>query len=186
MLVALLSTKPGEADEVVSVLAQRLESGGYRLSGLVQTNVVRPDRCRCDMVLRDLATGREIGISQNLGDGARGCRLDQGALETAAGWVEASISPDVEALVLNKFGKREAEGAGLRGAIAAAAALEIPVIAGLAPENREAWDAFCDGAGEVLPVDAIGEVMRRLATARQAAGPVTSEVCVSERLHDQQ
>lgn len=185
MLVALLSTKRGEADEVISDFAQRLEIGGYRLSGLVQTNVARPDRCRCDMVLRDLASGREIGISQNLGDGARGCRLDHGALETAAGWVEASISTDVEALVLNKFGKREAEGAGLRGAIAAAVALEIPVIVGLSPENREAWDAFCGDAGEVVPVDAIGEVVSRLAPARQAVGLAASEIRVSERLQDQ-
>lgn len=162
MLVALLSANRGEADATMSTLSRRLEAEGYRLSGLVQNNVARAGRCRCDMVLRDLASGRELGISQDLGDGARGCRLDHGALETAAGWVEASISPDIDVLLLNKFGRREAEGAGMRAPIVAAVGLGIPVIVGLAPENREAWDVFCGGAGEVLPVEASVEVLARL------------------------
>ena len=168
MLVALLSPNRGEADRTMSALALRLEADGYRLSGLVQTNVARAGRCRCDMVLRDLASGRELGISQDLGDGARGCRLDYAALETAAGWVEASISPDIDVLLLNKFGRREAEGAGLRSAIVAAVGFDIPVIVGLAPENREAWDMFCGGAGEVLPVGQAPEVAVLLAPPRRA------------------
>lgn len=152
----------------MAALALRFEADGYRLSGLVQTNVARTGRCRCDMILRDLASGRELGISQDLGDGARGCRLDHGALETAAGWVEASISPDIDVLLLNKFGRREAEGAGLRGAIVAAVGLDIPVIVGLAPENREAWDMFCGGVGEVLPVGQAAEVAALLAPPRRA------------------
>jgi nucleoside-triphosphatase THEP1 len=150
MLYALLSTRRGEADEAIAGLAERLSSAGLRLAGLVQTNVARPGRCRCDMVLKDLASGREIPISQDLGNDARGCRLDHGALEMAAHLVEASIVPGVDVVLINKFGKREAEGAGLRGAIAAAAGLDIPVIVGLAPENREAWDVFCGGIGEIV------------------------------------
>lgn len=167
MLVALLSTKRGEADGVVSALALRLEHGGYHLAGLVQTNVARPGRCRCDMVLRDLASGRQLGISQDLGDGARGCRLDHGALETAAGWVEDSIASGIEVLLVNKFGRREAEGAGLRQAIATAVELGIPVIVGLAPENREAWDVFCGGAGEVLPVEAARDIVTIISSRRE-------------------
>lgn len=150
MLYALLSTQRGEADLAISGLAGRLSSAGLRLAGLVQTNVVRPSRCRCDMVLRDLASGREIPISQDLGNDARGCRLDHGALEMAAHLVEASIVPGIDVVLINKFGKREAEGAGLRGAIAIAVGLDIPVIVGLAPENREAWEVFCGGAGEIV------------------------------------
>lgn len=168
MLVALLSAMRGEADDVLSALAVHLQAAGYRLAGLVQTNVARPGRCRCDMVLRDLASGRELGISQDLGDGARGCRLDHGALATAAGWVEGSISPDIDVLVLNKFGRREAEGAGLRAAIAAAVELDIPVMVGLAPEYREAWHVFCGGAGEVLPVASANEILSRLVDRRGA------------------
>lgn len=167
MLYALLSTQRGEADQVIAGLAERFSIAGLRLAGLVQTNVARPGRCRCDMVLRDLASGREIPISQDLGNDARGCRLDHGALEMAAHLVEASIVPGVDLVLINKFGKREAEGAGLRGAIAAAAGLEIPVIVGLAPENREAWDVFCGGMGDVAPCEEPDSFFRKLNDQRQ-------------------
>ena len=166
MLVGLLSTGRGEADRMIAAVADRLAAGGLRLAGLVQSNVERPGRCRCDMVLRDLASGREIGISQDLGAAARGCRLDHGALQIAAGWVEASISADVEVLVLNKFGKREAEGAGLRAAIASAVDLGIPVIAGLAPENREAWDVFSGGLGAVISLENADPLIEELLCRR--------------------
>lgn len=166
MLWALLSTKRGEADRVICCLAERLALAGLQLAGLVQSNVERHGRCRCDMVLKDLANGRRMPISQDLGDGARGCRLDHGALETAVGWVEESIVPGIDAVLLNKFGKREAEGAGLRPAIAAAVALEIPVIVGLAPENREAWDVYCGGEGRVCAIDSVDEVVASLLRLR--------------------
>ncbi len=172
MLYALLSTKRGEADQVIVGLAERFSKAGLRLAGLVQTNITRPGRCRCDMVLKDLASGREAPISQDLGEGARGCRLDHGALEMAAHFVEASIVPGVDVVLLNKFGKREAEGAGLRAAIAASVALEIPVIAGLAPENREAWDIFCGGAGSVLPVEGADRLVDLLIDRGQAIRPL--------------
>lgn len=158
MLLGVLSTKRGEADSVICRLAEQLSAHGLRLAGLVQANVERPGRCRCDMILTDLASGREMAISQDLGDGARGCRLDHGALETAVGWVEGSIVSGIDVVLLNKFGKREAEGAGLRPAIAAAVALDIPVIAGLAPENREAWDVFCGGEGRVCAIESADEI----------------------------
>jgi nucleoside-triphosphatase THEP1 len=166
MLWGLLSTKRGEADRVIANLAERLSAGGFRLAGLVQSNIERPGRCRCDMILKDLASGRELPISQNLGDGARGCRLDHGALETAVGWVEASIVASVDVVLLNKFGKREAEGAGLRPAIAAAVALDIPVIAGLAPENREAWDVFCGSEGRICAIDSVDAILASLLRQR--------------------
>lgn len=162
MLWALLSAKRGEADDVIRGLAERLSVAGLQLAGLVQSNIERPGRCRCDMVLKDLASGREMGISQDLGDGARGCRLDHGALETAVGWVETSIAPGIDAVLLNKFGKREAEGAGLRPAIAAALALDIPVVVGLAPENREAWDVFCGGEGRIITIEFADEIVASL------------------------
>lgn len=166
MLIAVQSGERGKVDEVIAELAATLARGGLSVAGLVQSNVDREDRCRCDMVLRELASGREIGISQDLGSGSRGCRLDPGALETAVGWVQASLSPAIDALVLNKFGKREAEGAGLRPAIASAVALGIPVVVGLGAENQAAWDAFCGGDGEVIQASEIAQVAERLLTRR--------------------
>ena len=171
MLIAVQSDgERGRVDEVIAELAETLVRGGLDVAGLVQSNPVREGRCRCDMALRELASGREIGISQDLGNGSRGCRLDPGALETAVGWVQASLSPDIDVLILNKFGKREAEGAGLRPVIASAVALGIPVVVGLGAENRAAWEAFCGGDGEIVQATEIGHVAQRLLARRKPAG----------------
>lgn len=170
MLIAVQSGERGKVDEVIAELAETLVRGGLDVAGLVQSNLAREDRCRCDMALRELASGREIGISQDLGNGSRGCRLDPGALETAVGWVQAALSPSIDALILNKFGKREAEGAGLRPVIASAVALGIPVVVGLGAENRAAWDAFCAGDGEIVQASDIAQVAERLLARRKPHG----------------
>ncbi len=69
------------------------------------------------MVLHELATGRSISISENLGAGAISCRLSTPRLLEAAQLVEAQLA-DVDIVFLNKFGKAEAEGGGLRDLIA--------------------------------------------------------------------
>ena len=81
------------------------------------------------MDLVDLASGRIIRISEDRGNMARGCRMDTSALVEAAQMVEESIrrrAPDL--VVLNKFGKAEEEGGGMRDAIASALLAEIPVL----------------------------------------------------------
>lgn len=167
MLLALEAEGRGAIDRVIEDVAERLAAAGLRLAGLVQSNPVPDGRDRCDMTLRDLASGRDIKISQDLGKDSRACRLDPGALETAVGWVQASLQGDVDALVLNKFGKREQEGAGLRPVIAQAVAMGLPVVVGLRSDNRAAWQAFCCGAGEIRPASAAADVARGIIAARR-------------------
>jgi hypothetical protein len=65
------------------------------------------------MELTVLPRGPALCISQDLGAGARGCQLDPGALERAVARVDMSLAEDApELLIVNKFGKREAEGHG--------------------------------------------------------------------------
>lgn len=159
LLHALISDRQGEAEGAIAALVGGLIARGVKLAGVMQAEPGRPRRCRCDSILRDLSSGREISIAQELGAGARGCRLDHGALETAAEWVEASLEAGVEALVINKFGKREAEGHGFRPAMASAAALGIPAITTLAPGNREAWEAFSGCYGALYCIERADEIV---------------------------
>jgi hypothetical protein len=99
------------------------------------------------MVLEDLASGRRIEASEQRGPLARGCRLDTSALEEAVGLALASLNPRTEVVLVNRFGKREAEGRGFRPLIAEAVALQIPVIVGLNQAHAEAWQVFCGGDG---------------------------------------
>jgi len=80
------------------------------------------------------------------GPEARGCRLDADALETAAGHVAARLTAGADLLIVNKFGKHEAEGRGFREMMATAVDLNVPVLVGLNGLNRDAFEAFSGGA----------------------------------------
>lgn len=143
----------GDTDMVLERLASDLAARGLRCRGTVQINSERADAGPCDMDVRVLPDGAVLRISQDLGPQARGCRLDPAALETAAGLVAASLSLGADLLIINKFGKHEAEGRGFRSVIAEAVAMDIPVLVGLNALNRPAFESFAEGLAIQLPSD---------------------------------
>jgi len=136
----------GRTDELIAAVADRLTAKGLRLAGTVQSNHDRPDRKKCDMDLRVLPDGPIVRISEDRGDLARGCILDSGALEQTVFEVERRLD-DADILIVNKFGKREAEGKGLTPVIAEALHRDIPVLVGVNGLNLAAFLAF---AGEEI------------------------------------
>ncbi|NIZ59622.1 3-dehydroquinate dehydratase [Sedimentitalea sp. CY04] len=148
MHLAYVMTKDrGATDRLLSELADRLQAQGTALAGIVQTNTECHDAALCDMDVRVLPKGETIRISQSLGPESRGCRLDPSALEQAVAQVTKSLQgetvPDV--LIVNKFGKHEADGRGMRPVIGEALELGIPVISGVNSLNVEAFQTFADG-----------------------------------------
>ena len=85
------------------------------------------------------------------GANSKGCRLDPAALERAVGLVEASFAAGPDCLIVNKFGKHEAEGRGFRPLIAEALSRDIPVLVGLNRLNAEAFRAFTEGLAVEVP-----------------------------------
>ena len=160
----------GDMDQLLASLAERLSETGANVCGVVQINTECGEG-PCDMDVQILPDGPKVRISQTLGPGARGCRLDPAALEEAAGLVEARLDDNPDLLIINKFGKHEADGRGFRSAIAAALSRDIPVLVGLNALNREAFDAFTGGeAVAVEPTaDALRHWVERNARVRQAA-----------------
>ena len=118
----------GGTDLILFKLVPQLVSRGLRCCGTVQINSERADTGPCDMDVQVLPEGPVLRISQDLGRSSRGCRLDPAALETAVGLVSAELSIGADVLIVNKFGKHEAEGRGFRGVIAEALSMGIPVI----------------------------------------------------------
>ncbi len=162
---AVLRDETRAASDLLVRVAERARGAGLRLAGALQEDVPRPGRRRCDMYLRDLASGRRIRISADHGDLAQGCRLDSSALTEAAELIERAIrraAPDL--VILNKFGKAEAEeGGGLRDAIAAALEADIPVLIGVA----EAYaPALRDFAGDLCAIAADEAAVWRWLQAR--------------------
>lgn len=131
----------GDTDLLLAGIAEELAGQGVRTVGTVQINTACGDDGPCDMDVRVLPDGPVIRISQSLGTGSRGCRLDPGALETAIGYCEARLESS-DLLIVNKFGKQEASGRGFRGLIGEALARDIPVLVGLNRLNHSAFHEF--------------------------------------------
>lgn len=162
----------GDTDLLLAGLASDLSARGLRLSGTVQINTECPGAGPCDMDVKLLPDGPVLRISQDLGPSARGCRLDPEALEIAVGLVSARLDSGADLLIINKFGKHEADGRGFRDVIAEAAALDIPVIVGLNGLNRAAFDEFAGGLATQLPPDRDALVRWAENVIREAAEPV--------------
>jgi glycosyltransferase involved in cell wall biosynthesis len=140
----------GATDALIAEAVARVEG---RLAGTVQRDVPRAGRSLCDMELVVLPDGPVFRINQDRGEAARGCRLDGGALEEAVVAVAARLGA-AEALVVNKFGKLEAQGRGYVPLIAEAMARDLPVLVGVNGLNLPDLLAFCDGLALALPADA--------------------------------
>ena len=105
----------------------------------------------CDMDVRVLPNGPEIQITQSLGEGSTGCRLNLAGIAEAVAKVEQSDIAGAGLFVLNKFGPQEAEGHGLCEAIGAALEHGIPVLVGVGKGSHAALEGFVDGMAEAPP-----------------------------------
>jgi hypothetical protein len=149
-LAAVIYRPEDDIDSMLASFAIELQNQGRRVGGVVQNNrkgICGPVKL---MEVMDLGTGRIIPICQNLGPGAVSCRLDTGGLADAALAVRHAITQRVELVVINKFGKTEAEGRGLRGELAMALEAGLPVLTGVAWRFYNAWRDFTGGYGTTL------------------------------------
>lgn len=142
----------GDLDLLLYGLADAATRAGLRCAGVVQSNSDNGTCTRCDMDVKVLPNGPVIRISQSLGANSRGCRLDPAALENAVAAAMAHLEQqDADLLIVNKFGKHEAEGRGFRDPIAEAIARDIPVVVGVNPLNVEKLLAFTGPDAMALP-----------------------------------
>lgn len=170
MNIAYITTSErGKMDVILSQVASQLADQGMRLVGVVQTNSDCPNEHHCDMDVAVLPDGPTIRISQSLGREARGCRLDTAALEQSVMEVQARLSPTTDLLILNKFGKHEAEGRGFRDVIAEALSQGIPVLTTVNHLNEKAFLSFTGGLATKLPTDIISLMEWALANTASCA-----------------
>ena len=78
-------------DATLRAVAEGLAGLNLRAIGVVREPAGSADWHRREMDLIELATGRRHAISQNLGRGSKGCRLDAAAVEVAAAMVAAQL-----------------------------------------------------------------------------------------------
>ncbi|MFO1035328.1 MAG: DUF2478 domain-containing protein [Geminicoccaceae bacterium] len=155
---AILYEDGTQVQSVLRSVCAHLAGLGVRLGGFVERMQPRPDRARCDMILECLSTGDGIGISQDRGPEARGCRLDMDALLKATTLGREALAAGCDLLVISKFGKAEAEGGGFRSLMVEALDLGIPMLVAVPLRNLAAWRDFAgdlgvDRRGSELPID---------------------------------
>ncbi|GAA6208234.1 DUF2478 domain-containing protein [Cognatishimia sp. WU-CL00825] len=145
-----MATEHGATDMLLADTAQQLTDAGWRPCGIVQINTKTQGDHRCDMDVKILPGGPTIRISQSLGAHARGCRLNPSALEQSVSASAAELAKGADVLIVNKFGKHEAEGRGFRDLIAEALVQDVPVIVGVNQQNLQAFLDFTQGLATFL------------------------------------
>lgn len=150
-LAAIVYASGFPIDDLMAAVADRLKAEAVRLGGVVQHNRGDCASGCAAMVLEDLASGRMFAISEDRGAGATGCRLDAAGLAAAGGAVASALSGPVDLLIINKFGKQEALGQGLRAEIAAGFLSGLPLLTAVREDMLAAWTAFVGEDWQALP-----------------------------------
>lgn len=153
LIAAVIYGPDDDCDGLLAAVAHGWMAGGHAVAGVVQANAGAG--CdEVDMELEVLGSGRRISICQDLGAGSAGvCRLDPAGLAEAAAAVREAIGRPVDVVLVNKFGRIEAEGGGLLAEIGATVAAGLPLVVGVPRRFIDAWNAFAGGMDVKLPCD---------------------------------
>ena len=134
----------GATDAFLAKVVSLLQDRKVAFAGPVQTNLVRSKSHPCDMDLQIPPDGPVFRISQELGPGSRGCRLNSGVVEETV--MAGSLRLDgASVLNVNKFGKLEAEGRGFVPQIVRAIERGRPVLVGVNGLNLLSFLSFRAG-----------------------------------------
>lgn len=168
-LAAIIYPVGFRIDAFMAALASGLKQHGLRLGGVVQHNDGACEGADRAMALEDLASGLRYPISQDLGVAAGACRLDPAGLAAAGGALSAALSGDVDLVIVNKFGRQEALGQGLRQEIAAALLAGLPLLVAVREDVMPAWRDFAGEDWAALPAQSAEVEAWALARAPAAA-----------------
>jgi hypothetical protein len=169
-VAAIVYANQAYPDAFFRALVDRWRARGLSVAGVLQHQVFEDADRRCDVLLEDLTSGHCTALFEDRGAGASGCRLDPAALAEATARVEGRLEQAPDVLVLNKFGKAECEGGGLRDLIASSIERRIPVIIGVPGHRLDAWRKFAGDFAIELSNDP-GEVERWFRGLRRTGAP---------------
>ncbi|MCX7898971.1 MAG: DUF2478 domain-containing protein [Methylocystis sp.] len=150
-IAALPGDDSARAQEVLRLFARSLTQEGMRVAGVTQIRVGEGGRAR--VALRDLVTGQDYPISQDLGPGSVACNLDAGELALACAAIERAAQDGAALIIISKFAKQEAARGGLRDAFRAAMSAHIPVATAVSPHFRAQWRVFSGPLAEDVAAD---------------------------------
>lgn len=150
-LIAVVSGTDGTTVQALfREAAAHWRASGLKVVGLIEETHGLTGRVCSAGVLRDIVSNAPFPIFLERPPPGTSCHVDgEGASRASVSLVEQIPGSDV--VVLSKFGKLEAGGAGLIGAFEAAKSSGKCLLTTVSDKHKDAWDAFAPGA-EVLPV----------------------------------
>ena len=96
----------------------------------------------------------EHGERQAASERAGATLSHQAAIALAARWLDAARAAAPDLLVVNRFGRLEAEGGGMLAELGQAFVDGLPIVVCVPKRFLEAWNAFADGLDVKLPASA--------------------------------
>ncbi len=154
-ITAIIYNDGRQIDTTMRSISIWLKERNHALAGFVQLNEAKPGRTRCNMILEELASGMRVGISEDRGPEARGCMLNMAELTRASMLATAALERGPDVLVINKFGKTEANGGGFRPLIAEALSRGIAILIAVPEANLPQWQLFSAGLAIDHPIAGI-------------------------------
>ena len=150
-VAAIVFERAEAPDPALVAFIEAAVKRGVHAAGLVQENSGDKLRARRDAAVRDITTGERLPILQDLGADATGCSVDPSAIAAAAQMLVSAVATRPDLLVVNRFGRLESEGGGMRAEIGAAVLEDIPLIVCVPRRYLGAWSAFADGSDAQIP-----------------------------------
>lgn len=150
-IAAIVSDDGAAVQVTLGEIVADWRSGGVKIAGVIAEPHGQPDRACGAGFLRDIVSGAPFSIYLDAPQSRSSCHLDADGVARACAGVLKQI-PASDLVVLNKFGKLEAMGAGLAPAFNAAAAAGKPLLTTISKNHVDAWREFAPGTA-ILATD---------------------------------
>jgi len=157
-----------DIDAVLSAAVDLLRSNGVRVAGLLQRFGEPLPGGKRSMYVEDLSSGERIRLDLPRGPEASGCTLDPDGLNRAACALKSAIAQRPDVLMVNRFGKSEAEGHGMRAELAEAVSSGLPTVVAVPQSLVGEWEKFLGEPGHFLrpePTDIVNWSRQRVRSA---------------------
>ena len=170
-LAAVVYGVDDDPDRLISGFVADLRRAGCRTVGVVQ----RGRSCRSEeprLGVTMLPDGELVGLALDDEPASGGCRLDPDRLARLSTRLAAAIDDGADLVIINRFGRAEAEGKGLIELIPQALDADIPVLIAVPEQRFAARIRFSEGMNVRLPCrhDALERWWRTIAgPARESA-----------------
>jgi len=138
-----------DPDRLLSDFAEELRRSGYRVAGAIQHGAHASGGSPLGAVILPREEVVDLGHHRN--DDAPGCGIDTERLAGIARVITTAIEEGVDLVIVNRFGKLEAQGRGLIQLIKRAVDADIPVVTAVPQRRFAAWVKYSNGMSVRLP-----------------------------------